>query len=188
GDDGAGVVLQAIAAFTIAQSVAKLGLDTAAVWLLPRLAQDSPAGVRAATIAMLWPAAVAGLVAALLLAILAPRWPVGTEVSDAIVAAGWFLPFGTVLTVALAGTRGTGGIVPYTLIGSIALPSVRPVAVGVTAVATSTALAGALAWAAPLPIALVGAVAVLCVRVLRIEHRHGVAGGIRADAALRRRI
>lgn len=188
GDDGTGVVLQAIAAFTIAQSIAKLGMDTAAVWLLPRLAQDSPADVRAAATAMLWPAAIAGLLAALLLAVLAPMLSTGSEVSDAIVAAGWFLPCGTVLMVALSGTRGTGGIVPYTLIGSIALPSVRPAAVAISAVASGTALAGAVAWAAPLPIALICAVAVLCVRVLRIERRHGVTGGLIADAALRRRI
>ena len=34
GADGAGVVLQAIGCFTIALGLARLGLDTTAVWLL----------------------------------------------------------------------------------------------------------------------------------------------------------
>ncbi|MDN5855087.1 MAG: oligosaccharide flippase family protein [Actinomycetia bacterium] len=190
GDTGAGIVLQSIAAFTIAQSVARLGMDTAAVWLLPRLANSAPEKVRGAAVAMLIPPAVAGLIAAGGLALVAPAMQesLGETVTDAIVAVGWFLPFGTVLMVALAATRGLGGVVPYTLIGSIALPTIRPVAVLATAGVSAGALAGAIAWAAPVPIALLCAVVVVWLRVRRVERPSGTTGKFIADASLQRRI
>lgn len=190
GDTGAGIVLQAVAAFTIAQSIARLGMDTAAVWLLPRLTASAPEQVRGAALAMLIPPAVAGLVAAGGLALIAPalRGSLGAAVSDAIVAVGWFLPFGTVLMVALAATRGLGGVVPYTLIGSIALPAIRPVAVLAAAGLSTGALAGAIAWAAPVPIAMVCAVAVVWLRIRRIERRGQTSAGFIAAPSLQRRI
>lgn len=190
GDTGAGIVLQAIAAFTIAQSIARLGMDTAAVWILPKLAHSAPENVRGAAVALLVPPAVAGLVAAGGLALVAPalRGSLGDTVTNAIVAVGWFLPFGTVLMVALAATRGLGGVVPYTLIGSVALPTVRPVAVLAVAGVSTGAMAGALAWAAPVPIAMVFAVAVVWLRVRRAERPAGVTGKVVCDASLQRRI
>ncbi len=190
GDTGAGVVLQAIAAFTIAQSIARLGMDTAAVWLLPRLAGSAPEQVRGAACAMLVPPAVAGLVAAGGLALAAPliRGSLGGTVTDAVVAVGWFLPFGSVLMVALAATRGLGGVVPYTLIGSIALPTIRPVTVLAAAGLSTGALAGAIAWAAPVPVAMLCALAVVWLRIRRVERPSGTTGRIIGDAALQRRI
>ncbi len=55
------MVLQTIAAFMIGLSLARLGMDTTAVWIVPRLKTESPELVRGACTGMVLSAGVAGL-------------------------------------------------------------------------------------------------------------------------------
>ena len=111
GATGAGVVLQAVAVFTISLSVTRLGLDTTAVWLLPRLVRSAPERVRMALVGVLLPALVVpGVVT---LGWLAVRYLVlagsgRSATLDAVTAAVLFLPAASVMTVALASTRAFG--------------------------------------------------------------------------------
>ncbi|TBN57990.1 flippase [Glaciihabitans arcticus] len=184
GDSGSGVVLQAIAVFTIVLSFARAGLDSGAVWMFPRLVSADPSRLRGTLLWMLAVTAAAGGVCALGVELAAGF--LDPTVADAVRAAGWFLPAGALLLVALAATRGLGGVVPYSVVGSIALPAARPLFVWI-AVALGASLAMVtLAWALPLPLALVAAIAVLRVQVLR--HEQGVRGPWRVDKPVRREL
>src|SRR5699024_2609932 len=55
GESQAGIVLQSIAVFSIALAVARLGMDTTGVWLLPRLKLSEPALIRPAVFRLLVP-------------------------------------------------------------------------------------------------------------------------------------
>lgn len=156
GTEGSGIVLQAVALFTIALAVARAGLDTTAVWLLPRLREDQPDQLRPALVGMLLPSCV--LACAVTFGILvASKGQNGEDaaLTTAIATVTWFLPAATVMMVGLAATRGLGGVRPFVLVSSIAVPSARPLLVAVAATATAgTAWAGG-AWAIPyIPAAL----------------------------------
>ncbi|WP_051442121.1 lipopolysaccharide biosynthesis protein [Arthrobacter sp. H14] len=184
GQDGAGVVLQAIAVFTIALALARVGMDTTGVWLLPRLRISAVDKIRSAVLFLLLPAAAAGVVFAGLVWFLAPLQvvsedPYGRQLVECLRTLSWFLPCGAVLMVALQATRGLGGVLPYTVIGNIVLPTLRPVAVLVTVALGGSVVAVALSWAVPLVLALLGALAVLCAGVLRQERRAGLSGTLR---------
>src|SRR6478672_9085197 len=62
GAEGAGVLLQAIAVFSIALGIARLGMDTTAVWILPIVARDDPSRLRGTLARLLLPATLAGVV------------------------------------------------------------------------------------------------------------------------------
>lgn len=172
GTAGSGEVLQGVAAFSITLGVARFGLDTTAVWLLPRLADDEPARVRPAVLWLLVPGLVLGCLAGagLYLFGLAAHEPVG----EVFRAMSWFMPAAAVMTVGLAATRGLGGVRPYVVVNSIGVPSARPLLVGLTAALGLGAVAAATAWSSTF---LVGAVAALVVagrRVRRLERRRNV--------------
>lgn len=173
GPGGAGIVLQSIAVFSIALAVTRAGLDTAAVWLLPRVLEDEPGTLRTALRWLLGPSLVLGVLGGLGLwgvsTVLAAYEPALTE---PLLVMAVVLPFATVLTVALAATRGLGGVRPYVLIGSIAVPTLRPVLVlAGTTVATGT-LAATVAWVLPLPAAALVAVLLLARTLRRHERTH----------------
>ena len=191
GADGAGVVLQAIGCFTIALGLARLGLDTTAVWLLPRLRSQEPDLVRPALTGLLAPAALGST--ALLAVWLLTYWAlraagVGDDrVLAAITLAGVFLPCAAVMMVALAATRAFGGVVPFNLIGNITVPGLRPaLLVGVLA-ASGGPLMASLAWGS---VWLVGAVLALVVLARQSRRAQAPAPprSRRPDRALRRRI
>ncbi|WP_082716669.1 flippase [Microterricola viridarii] len=193
GDAGAGVVLQTIAVFTIVLSLARAGMDSAAVWIMPRLASHNPAAIRGTLTSMLLITAVLSTVCGALTVALAPQLAQlgdshASDVADAVALVGWFLPAGALVLVALAATRGLGGIVPYVSVGSIGLPVIRPIAVWAVAIAGGSYASVALAWAAPLPLALVAAAFVLRVQVARHERTAGVRGSWRVDPAIRRSV
>ncbi len=198
GSAGSGVVLQAVAVFTIVLSLARGGMDSAAVWIMPRLAGHSQGLIRGTVSFLLLAAALTGTLGAILTIALAPVFastgdPQATNVADAVAVAAWFIPAGAVLMVALAITRGLGGVVPYVSVGSIALPVMRPVLVGVVATLGGSFAAVTLAWAAPLPLALLAAVFVLRFQVRRHERLGSMpgpwrAGPWRADAGVRRSV
>ncbi|MBW4094366.1 MAG: oligosaccharide flippase family protein [Acidobacteria bacterium] len=171
---GSGVVLQTIAIFTIVLGIAKTGMDTAAVWILPRLAISDKSQIRGVVTAMLVPVTVVATGMAVALNLVTPllfshSTQAGDELVQAVRAASWFLPAASLTMVALAATRGIGNIVPYTVIGSIFMPALRPVLVlGVIAFG-GAAVAASLAWAVPAGLAMVAALAVLYRRVKIME-------------------
>lgn len=153
GPEGNGVVFQMISVFMIASAVAKLGLDTTCVWLLPRLASDRRQDVRRATALLLVGALGGGLAAGLAVFVLAP-WlsPQNPDLLILMQVSAAFVPVASVGTVALAVTRGLGGIRPYVLIGSIGLPSARLAGVAVAVAIAASALMAGLMWLALLSI------------------------------------
>lgn len=189
GAAGAGVVLQTVAAFSIALGLARGGLDTTAVWLLPRLREQAVDHIRPALSAMLGASLVLGVVAGAGMAGLGlwqrSRHP---ELGDAVLGVAAFLPAAGVMTVGLAATRGLGGVRSYILISSILVPGVRPLLVLAVALAGMGTLAGAVSWAVPFPIAAVAALTILVRQVRR--HEKGVVAQVdyRPTADLWRRI
>ncbi|MBM7520294.1 oligosaccharide flippase family protein [Nocardioides nitrophenolicus] len=192
GATGAGVVQQVIAVATLALALGRVGTDTTAVWLLPRLRTQDPGALRAACTTLLVVAALGGSVVAL-------AWPVvdaatgGTvlgdaRVDDAFSAVAWALPFGAVMMTALAATRGFGGVLPFNLIGNIAVPGLRPVIVVVIGALGGSAVAAATGWAVVLVPGAVLAVLVLARRLRGAERVLGVPGTGRPSRALVRQI
>ena len=193
GAAGAGVVQQAIAAATIALALARLGMDTTAVWLLPRLRRQDPASVRGACTTIVGLSALGGaLVTAAWLGLdaLSGRPLLGdVRVDQAFTAVAWALPFGAVMLTALAATRGFGNVVPFNLIGNIAVPGLRPVVVGLVCLMGGSAVAAAWGWAVVLPPAAALAVLVLARRVRAEEQRRDDGSGSwRSTGALRRQV
>lgn len=164
GAAGAGVVLQAVAVFTIALGVARLGMDSTALWLLPRLRDDDPTLVPRATWFLVLVSGIAGVVCAALMLATASYIETLTSysgVAPALRAIAPYLPAGAMLLTTLAATRALGRVTAYVWIGNIALPAIRPVAV-FAAVALGAGLTGAaVAWALPLAPVLFLAFAVL---------------------------
>lgn len=177
GDSGSGVVLQAIGVFTIALSLARLGMDSVAIWIVPRQSTSDATLLRGTAAYLLGVAAVAGVIGAAALYLGATSVASGSdgntkEVATAVQAIAWFLPVASVLLVALAFTRGLGELRTYVALGSVGLPTARPIATGVVAgIGGSTAMV-ALAWAAPLVPALVIALIVVFVQVRNREREN----------------
>lgn len=164
GAAGAGVALQAIAVFTIGLGLARFGMDSTALWLLPRLRDDDPALVPRATWFLVAVSGAAGLVCAVLMLFAAAyidSFASYSGVAPTLRAIAPFLPVGAMLLTSLAATRALGRVTAYVWIGNIALPAIRPVAV-FAAVALGAGLTGAaVAWALPLVPVLFLAFAVL---------------------------
>ena len=180
GAAGSGVVLQTIAAFMIALSLARLGMDTAAVWILPRLRSESPDLARGAVTGLLLGAGTAGSVVALLWWVVQWTQADGAlgewRVAETITSVVWALPLASVMLVALAATRGFGGVLPFNLIGNIAVPFARPAGVlGVTLLGGGVT-AAAMTWAVPWVPGMLAAVGVLLLQVRRLERRTGARG------------
>ncbi|TFC89110.1 flippase [Cryobacterium sp. TMT1-21] len=190
GDTGSGVILQAIAVFTIVLSLARAGMDSVAVWIMPRLSANDPSKIRGTLAMMFLVTAACGIVCAIGMIALAPTFALSgdrhaADVAQAIAAAGWFLPAGALMLVALAATRGLGGVLPYVSVGSIAMPSLRTGGVWLVAIAGGSLVAVTVAWAAPVVIALVAALVVLGFQVRRHERAAGLRGVWRVQPALR---
>lgn len=169
GPSGSGIVFQMISAFTIAGAVARCGLDTTAVWLLPRLRSDATGQVRRAITLMLMGTFATGVVTALALWAAVPLIaPASEELRQALTLSAWFLPAFSVMTVALAVSRGLGRIREYVLIGSIAVPVTRLAAVSVAATMTASAVVAGVAWLSVLPLAA----AIAVVTVGRLARRY----------------
>ncbi|NPC97954.1 polysaccharide biosynthesis C-terminal domain-containing protein [Nocardioides sp. zg-DK7169] len=190
GPAGSGLVLQAMGVFMICLSLARLGTDTTAVWLVPRLRHEQPGQVRAACLLLVGLAGGTGLALwggwLLLRPALAGQ---GIDVVDsgALGAVLGGVPLAAVMLAALAATRAFGGVVPYTLVGNVAVPLARPLAVLAGTAAGGAVVTAGVAWTAPLlPGALV-ALWVLHRQVTRFERAHALPVVRVADRALRRR-
>jgi O-antigen/teichoic acid export membrane protein len=157
GASGAGAFSVAIAASMTLTVVGRLGTDTALVRNLPRLRELGRDGdIYAAVTAALVPVCVVSSAFAAALWLLAPEIAplvFGNQETAAsaglLRAAALVVPFGAAGFVALAVTRGLGGIVPMTLVESIAKPVVRCVFVAAALVAGASTMGTMSAWAAP---------------------------------------
>lgn len=175
GPHGAGIVLQSIAVFTIALSFGKLGLDTTAVWCLPRYLIAEREKVKPALVGLLVPALVASLVVDGILVALVeiPGLHIFSgDVHRAILVAAVFLPPATVMTVGLAATRAFGGVVPFNVIGNVVVPGIRIplllVVVGLGGAATAASFSWSVPW-------LLGAVATLVIVARQVRRRTDLA-------------
>lgn len=168
GTTGAGTVFQGIAAFTIVLSIAKLGLDTTAVWLLPRLVDQDPVAVRPALLGMLVPALLIGGLGAAALRLGAEHLTDQEPLVSALEVMSWALPAATIATVGMAATRALGGVRTFVMVGSIGIPTVRPLLAWLATALGGTGVAVAVSWTLPFPVA---AVVVLLVLLHQISRR-----------------
>ncbi len=174
GDAGSGVVLQAIGAFSIALGVARFGMDSASVWILPRLLEDGRGHIRSTTIFLLTASAVVGGVCALVVFIgtlLIDEADPGDPVAEALRAIIWFLPVASVLLTALSATRGLGGVTAYVMIGNIGLPTMRPLFALLAIGLSSGVAAVSAAWALPLIPAVLAALIIVGFQVRQVAAR-----------------
>lgn len=191
GATDAGVVLQAVALVTIGASLARLGLDTTAVWLLPRLRTEDPGLVRPAVTLMLIVSTFGSFAVFLLWLVLRAPWPRGdggdlvVQVVDALVL---LLPLGVAMTVALACTRAFGRIVAFNLVDNVLVPLLRPVLLVVVHLLGGGVLLAALAWGVPWAAGLAAVAVVLVGCVATLDPVDPAAPPRRADQALRRRV
>lgn len=150
GDHGAGVLLQVIALFTILTVIAKLGMDSAALWLLPRLIASEPTRVRGQVNYILTCSATVGLLAGGALLVLIRTWSGGlpeASLGTAGLIIAVCLPFGTAVLVAMAITRATGAVGSFVALGNVGLPLLRLGAVAGAAWWGLSAMSVSAAWA-----------------------------------------
>lgn len=155
GSAGAGIVFQGVAAFTIATGIAKMGLDTTAVWLLPRLRDEQASDVRRAVPGLLLPTLAIGTLVGLGLVVLVSTWSGQDSLVRAVRAMAWAMPAATFTMVALAATRALGGVRTYVLLGNVTIPSLRPPLAFLVVALGGTAASVALSWTVPFYLAAI---------------------------------
>lgn len=163
GTAGAGVVMSCIGIFSIVLSLTRCGMDSTAIWLMPRLKGAAPGLIRAVVRFEVGVVVGVSAVVALAVGLAAPRL-IGYRVGevDAVGALRLMLPFvpcAAALLVLLAVSRGLGGLRPYVVIGSVGLPALRLVGVGLLA---GFGVGGAvMGWSVPVAFALAVSIAVV---------------------------
>jgi O-antigen/teichoic acid export membrane protein len=185
GEAGAGVFFSAVATFTIVSNVAELGADTGIVRFVARLRQQGrPGDIRRTAQIALVPVAVVSVAGAAAVYAGAPALARlfardhTVEVAHVLRLIAPFLPFATVSTVAVAGTRGFGTMVPFAVIEGFAKPAVRPLAVLLLLSGGLATAEVALAWSIPEALGC----AVALVILFRLIRREG--GAVPAEAAV----
>jgi O-antigen/teichoic acid export membrane protein len=177
GATGAGALWVAGAVFGILSQVAELGADTGLVRMIPRYrALDRAHDIRPTLKIAFWPVLVVGaaLGAAVFhfapdLARLSIRRANFHMAVTFVRIAGIFLPLGALANVALAGTRGFGTMVPYVLVADAGSPASRLLLLPTAIYAGLGVWAIGLAWAIPLGLGAVAAVAFLLFLVAKTE-------------------
>ena len=128
GAEGAGIVTQATGVFAIVMALAKVGLDSTAIYLMPRLSLDAPEEIRATLSFMASMTVGVSTVCVLILEAVAPLiW--NAEVAASTRAVLWFVPIGALTLVASAALRALGNMREYVLIQNLLLPGLRPLLV-----------------------------------------------------------
>lgn len=171
GAEGAGVVFQATGVFAVVMAFAKVGMDSTAIFLLPRVRLDDVGRIRSTVMALFTISLVVSVALAILLQFLAPLLWTGERggVSDTVRALAVFLPAGAAMLIAAAILRALGSVREYVLVSNIAIPALRPPLVAVAAVATGSALVVSVAWALPLALVLAVAGVMVAGHVRRLE-------------------
>lgn len=177
GTAGAGIVFQAIAVFTITLSITRLGLDTTAVWLLPRLVSSTKEQLRPAVAGLLVPALVASTTAALGWYVFRAASSTTSEDQDglygAVDAVAAFLPAAALMGVCLAAVRALGDIVAFNAIDNILVPTLRLAGVILAVMLGGATTAVSFGWAVPWFVGAVAASLVLLHRVRSNEWNTG---------------
>lgn len=182
---GAGALFEAVALFTICANAAELGVDDGLLRQVPLLvARRSTQALGKVLVLALVPAAAAAALAGALILLYAPElahvFIHGTSsvrgVAD-IRELAPFLPMATVASVALAGTRALGAMVPYAAIQGLGVPLLRPLLLGLASVAGLGTGLAAVTWGAPLLPGLAGALVALFILARRTRLAAGEPGG-----------
>ena len=124
-------MLQAIAIFSIVMSVTRLGSDTTALWLLPRLRQEDVSKIPAGLAVVLIPPIVGASAVAIVWIVvvrLGGQSVFGADVDRAVTAMAPLLPASAAMFTALAATRAFGGVKVFNLVQNLAVPAGRVVA------------------------------------------------------------
>jgi O-antigen/teichoic acid export membrane protein len=174
GDAGSGVVLQAIGTFTITLGVARFGMDSTAIWVLPRMLDEDRSAIRPAASFLLILSAVAGIACAAVLLVgasIADAVSPGDPVAAALGSIAWYLPVASVLLTALSATRAMGKVTAYVLVGNITLPLLRPIAIVAGVGMGAGAVGATVAWALPLLPCVLAAVLIVGIQARRLGTR-----------------
>jgi O-antigen/teichoic acid export membrane protein len=177
GRDAAGVFFEAVAMFVIASNAAELGADTGLVRMIARYRTlDRAHDIRWTLVLALVPVAIAGtLLAALGLIYALPLsrlFGEGAEANDLvpyIELLALFLPLSAINTVAIAGTRGFGTMIPSVTIDKTFKPLGQCVLAGVAVAAAAGSGAFALSYGLPIGLSFVAALSWLLVMERRTE-------------------
>lgn len=156
GSTGSGVVTQATGVFSLVMAMAKLGFDSAAIYLMPRLRVDRPEEIRACLTYMGTFTVGISLAVALVLEIIAPLiWASeDPSVLQAVRAVIWFVPVGSLTVVAAAALRALGNMREYVLVQNLTLPVLRPVFVAVAVAMGGSLAIVSVSWALPFAVVL----------------------------------
>lgn len=168
GTVGAGLVLQATAVFLIAMALAKGGLDTTVVYLLPRLRAQAMKEIPGTVGLALSVSATLGAVCAVAVGAGTPLLD-DSDLESAIRYSIWALPLGAATLVGVAALRALGDVANYVVISQILIPGLRPVAVLLVAVFGLSPEWASLGWALPFVVALPITVVMLR-RTLAVAH------------------
>jgi O-antigen/teichoic acid export membrane protein len=176
---GAGLLFEAIALFTILSNVGELGADTGLVRMVSRnQALDQTQKLRTMITLAIWPVVIVGALFGIAVYVFAPQlshvFMHGPHPEDGIIyirLLAPFLPLAAATTVALAGTRGFGTMVPYVAVLNIGVPGLRPILVLVAIAGGLGSTAIALAYAVPVGVGFIVAVVVLMALLRREERR-----------------
>ena len=159
-------------------ALAKVGLDSTAIYLMPRLSLDAPEEIRATLSFMATMTVGVSTVCVLVLEAVAPLiW--NEEVAGATRAVLWFVPIGALTLVASAALRALGNMREYVLVQNLLLPGLRPLLVALAAALTGSLAFVSVAWALPFVIVLVR-------RVVAAAWSHAIGRGFGGALAQRR--
>ncbi|VEG29543.1 oligosaccharide flippase family protein [Actinomyces howellii] len=188
GTQGAGVVFQATGVFAVVMAFAKLGLDSTAIYLVPRVRLDDPRALRPLLRLMTLMSLAAGVLLVIVLEVLAPWvWKDdGARTLDSVRAVVLFVPVGALSVIASAVLRALGGVRQYVLVSNVALPVMRPPVVAVAAAATGSVVAVSAAWALPLVVVLAASAVLISAHLGALEDGAPARG--LPDRALTRRV
>lgn len=176
GSEGAGVVTQATGVFALVMALTKLGLDSTAIYLFPRLCIDDPRAIRPSLRYMILLSASVSLAAVLVVrGTLGFVWgETNRLVLEAANIVLWFVPIGAGSLIVSAALRSVGQMRHYVLVQNILLPTSRLLLVAGIIGVTTSYTAAAVAWALPFPLAFVAAVILLIPRLPEADEQAGL--------------
>lgn len=175
GAAGAGVVFQAMAVFSITWGLAKLGMDSVSIYLLPRLIADKTPRLGANIrwiLAVAIMASLIGLGALLVVRGLmesrgAQQATIAHELAVAVGFVAVMIPAAVLSQVLLSMARGLGNIGAFVALGSIGIPGLRVLLAGIGISVGITPAAMAFAWTLPFPVIAAAAGAVVWREVMK---------------------
>jgi O-antigen/teichoic acid export membrane protein len=162
-----GLFFESVGLFTILSNTAELGADTGLVRSVSRdVALRRADRIRPTIRVALGPVILITVVLAVVVIVVAPRLAAlfispghRDEGILLIRVLAPFLPAGAGLTVALAGTRGFGTMIPHVAVQQLAVPGIRVILVAIAAATGLGIGAVGVAWAVPLLGGFVAAIA-----------------------------